>query len=137
MVLSTAVLICGCMPEVLPSPSPSPTRTPTHWGPISVAPERGPVGTRVVVQGSDCTISGRPPIIYFTNEGELDLTGTVGGAPVSPVTTDPSGHFRAEFVIPPSFGTYQGRGGGALRPGTYRFLSFPPACGVGFTVTPP
>jgi hypothetical protein len=63
------------------------------------------------------------------------LTGTVGGAEVTTVTTEAGGGFQAVFVIPPSFHGYQGRGGGAVKPGTYQFLSFPPLCATVFTVT--
>jgi hypothetical protein len=138
ILVGSVLLLAGCQTEVPSSSSPShqPSLRPSSsWGPISVSPDHGPIGTRVTLLGNDCANSGHPPNLVFINEGEPGLTGTVGGAEVTTVTTDANGHFQAVFVIPSSFHGYQGRGGGAVKPGTYQFLSFPPACATVFTVT--
>lgn len=138
IVVGSVLLLAGCQTDALSSPSPShqtSLRPSPNWGPISASPDHGPIGTRVVLQGNDCANLGHAPNLVFINEGGMGLTGTVGGAEVTTTTTDASGRFQAVFVIPPSFHGYQGRGGGAIKPGTYQFLSFPPLCAMVFTVT--
>jgi hypothetical protein len=138
IVVGSVLLLAGCQTVAISSPSAShqPSLRPSpNWGPISISPDHGPIGTRVVLQGSDCANSGHSPNLVFINEGATGLTGTVGGAEVTTVTTDAGGHFQAVFVIPSSFHGYQGRGGGTVKPGTYQFLSFPPTCATVFTVT--
>jgi hypothetical protein len=137
IVVVSMMFLAGCQTEASSSPSPSRAalRPSPNWGPISVSPDHGPIGTQVNLHGSGCANSGHAPDLVFINEGVPGLTGTVGGAEVTSVTADAGGHFEAVFVIPPSLHSYQGRGGGAVRPGTYQFLSFPPTCATLFTVT--
>ena len=136
IVLTTVLVLAACEPEALPTPSPHTPLTPQpNWGLISVTPDRGPIGTRVLIRGSGCGNPGHPPYLSFTNEGVPGLTGTVGADDLKAIATDANDHFEADYVIPASLHGYQGRGGGAVTPGTYQFLSFPPTCASVFTVT--
>jgi len=74
--------------------------------------------------------------VYFGNDGEPDLTGSVGAADLGAVSADSIGGFLLTFTIPASFLPFQGRGGGLVRPGTYNFATEPPLCLAGFVVLP-
>jgi hypothetical protein len=107
-------------------------------GVMTVTPAAGRVGTSVTVQGRGCANPAAPTsvFLFFGNDGEPDLTGTIGAADLGNIAVDRAGQFTSTYVIPASFGSFQGRGGGPVRPGSYDFATEPPGCAVVFTVLP-
>jgi hypothetical protein len=97
-------------------------------------PASAPVGATVTLDGTRCENTGQPSYLVFEGEGGFE-TGTVRAVDIPNIPTDATGHFHVSFTIPAQLHSLQGRGGGPVRPGTYDFVSKPPACLVQFTVT--
>jgi len=144
--LGLAVAVMGCGPAAAGAHqshaaafgvSATPAALPSA-GVMAVTPTAGPVGTTVTVRGRDCGNPASPTSVhvYFGNDGEPDLTGSVGAADLGAVSADSIGGFLLTFTIPASFLPFQGRGGGLVRPGTYNFATEPPLCLAGFVVLP-
>jgi LPXTG-motif cell wall-anchored protein len=99
---------------------------------LTVTPARGPVGTRVTVEGRGCGNLDQPVRLVFQNGG----TGTVGAVDLGEFPASEQDAFRATaVVIPANMDPLQGVGGGPTRPGTYQFTTRPPTCTSTFTVT--
>ena len=97
---------------------------------LTVTPNRGPVGTRVTVEGQGCDPGSATTLVLTSSTG-----GTDGIAGLGEFDNDAEGRFRATVTIPDRLDPYQGSPGGPVRPGTYAFGSKPPACMGLFTVT--
>jgi hypothetical protein len=110
--------------------------TPSAEGVLTATPSAGPVGTTVILQGRGCGNPASPTeaFLFFGNDGEPFLTGSVGAADIGLVAVDSAGQLRVTFRIPATFSPFQGRGGGPLRPGTYEFATEPPECLAEFVV---
>jgi hypothetical protein len=98
---------------------------------LTLTPDRGPVGTRVTVEGEDCAPGSARTLLVMQNGG----TGTDGLANLGEFPNDAQGRFRATVTIPDRLDERQGSPGGPTRPGTYAIGSLPPACVALFTVT--
>jgi hypothetical protein len=98
---------------------------------LTVTPNRGPVGTRVTVEGQGCDPGSATTTLILTSS----TGGTDGIAGLGDFDNDAQGRFRATVTIPDRLDPYQGSPGGPVRPGTYAFGSKPPACMGLFTVT--
>jgi hypothetical protein len=98
---------------------------------LTLTPDRGPVGTRVTVEGEDCAPGSARTLLVMQNGG----TGTAGMAGLGEFPNDAQGRFRATVTIPDRLDERQGSPGGPTRPGTYAISSLPPACVAQFTVT--
>jgi hypothetical protein len=97
---------------------------------LTLTPDRGPVGTRVTVEGQGCDPGSATTLVLTSSTG-----GTDGIAGLGEFRNDAEGRFRATVTIPDRLDPYQGSPGGPVRPGTYAFGSKPPACMGLFTVT--
>jgi hypothetical protein len=129
-----AVVLASCGTAATPLAPVSPSAAPSVSSRFSVVPASAPVGATVALDGTGCQNANQPTYLVFEGEGGLE-TGTVGAVDIPNVPTDASGHFHISFTIPAEIHSLQGRGGGPVRPGTYDFVSKPPACLVLFTVT--
>jgi LPXTG-motif cell wall-anchored protein len=98
---------------------------------LTVTPNRGPVGTRVTVEGEDCAPGSARTLLVMQNGG----SGTDGMAGLGEFPNDAQGRFRATVTIPDRLDERQGSPGGPTRPGTYAIGSLPPVCMAQFTVT--
>jgi hypothetical protein len=98
---------------------------------LTVTPNRGPVGTRVTVEGEDCAPGSARTLLVMQNGG----SGTDGMAGLGEFPDDAQGRFRATVTIPDRLDERQGSPGGPTRPGTYAIGSLPPVCMAQFTVT--
>jgi LPXTG-motif cell wall-anchored protein len=99
---------------------------------LTVTPNRGPVGTKVVVEGRGCGNLDEPVRLVF----QSGSTGTVGAVDLGEFPVSEQDAFRAtEVTIPARMDPMQGVGGGPTRPGTYQFTTRPPVCTATFTVT--
>jgi hypothetical protein len=98
---------------------------------LTVTPNRGPVGTRVTVEGQGCDPGSATTLLVLTSS----TGGTDGIAGLGEFRNDAEGRFRATVTIPDRLDPYQGSPGGPVRPGTYAIGSKPPACMGLFTVT--
>ena len=98
-----------------------------------MVPATAPTGTLVTLDGTGCQYAGQPTYLVFEGEGGAE-TGTVGSVDIPNIPTDADGRFHASFTIPAALHSLQGHGGGPVRPGTYDFVSKPPACFILFTV---
>lgn len=122
------------------SPSPDGTPDPHETSPaydasLSVHPERGPVGTKVTLEGRNCK-NDQQTTTTLVFEGHGEEGGTEGSDQLIPgVPTDDEGRFKTSYQIPAEFGSLQGLGGGTVKPGKYYFISRPVVCSVGFIVT--
>jgi hypothetical protein len=103
-------------------------------GELTVTPNSGPVGTTVAIEGTGCNNPGDQAYIAFGGEAE-QVTGTAGADDIPNVEVDAQDHFKISYAIPAELHSIQGRGGGAVVPGTYKFFSTPPYCSATFTVT--
>jgi len=100
---------------------------------LTVTPSSGPVGTKVTVAGSNCnpgSTSASTYLVFQNGQG-----GTVGAVDFGEIPNDHQGRFRTTVTVPARLDPLQGIGGGATRPGTYHFITRPPACAGSFTVT--
>jgi hypothetical protein len=100
---------------------------------LTVTPSSGPVGTKVTVAGSNCnpgSTSASTYLVFQNGHG-----GTVGAVDFGDIPNDHQGRFRTTVTIPERMDVLQGIGGGPTRPGTYHFITRPPACAGTFTVT--
>jgi len=112
--------------------------TTTDPGTMTVCPFAGPVGSVVALDGQGCDPGpgSQPASAYLVLENGVEAgTAAVGAVDFPSVPVDPGGHFHVTVRIPAQLHSLQGRGGGALTPGTYDFGSRPPICGVPFVVT--
>ena len=99
---------------------------------LTVTPDRGPVGTKVIVEGRGCGNLDEPVRLVFQN----GAGGTVGAVDLGEFPVSEQDAFRAtEVTIPARMDPLQGVGGGPTRPGTYQFATRPPVCAATFTVT--
>jgi hypothetical protein len=99
---------------------------------LTVNPNRGPVGTQVIVEGRGCGNLDEPVHLVFQSGG----TGTIGAVDLGEFSVSEQDAFRAtEVAIPATMDPLQGVGGGPTRPGTYQFTTRPPVCTATFTVT--
>lgn len=120
-----------------PSPSPSPAApSPSSLanGQLRVTPNAGRVGSTVVIQGQGCNNPGSTTS-YLVFEGQGITPGIVGATEIEHIPTDATGYFSFQYVIPSQLHSLQGRGGGAVTPGTYQVISRPSQCQADFTVT--
>jgi hypothetical protein len=100
---------------------------------LTVTPSSGPVGTKVIVAGSNCdpgSTSASTYLVFQNGPG-----GTVGAVDFGDIPNDKQGRFRTTVTVPARLDVLQGIGGGLTRPGTYQFITRPPACAGTFTVT--
>jgi hypothetical protein len=100
---------------------------------LTVTPSSGPVGTKVTVAGSNCNPGSTSASTYL--EFQSGQGGTVGGVGFGEIPTDQQGRFHTTVTVPARLDPLQGIGGGPTRPGTYGFITRPPACAGSFTVT--
>jgi hypothetical protein len=98
---------------------------------LTVTPDRGPVGTRVTVEGQGCDPGSASTLLVLQNS----TGGTVGIAGLGEFPNDADGRFKATVTIPARLDPQQDVGGGPVRPGTYAFSNKPPGCLGLFTVT--
>jgi hypothetical protein len=98
---------------------------------LTVTPNRGPVGTRVTVEGQGCDPGSATTMLVLTSS----TGGTDGIAGLGDFDNDAQGRFRATVTIPDRLDPYQGSPGGPTRPGSYAFGTKPPVCMGLFTVT--
>jgi hypothetical protein len=98
---------------------------------LTVTPNRGPVGTRVTVEGQGCDPGSATTTLVLTSS----TGGTDGIAGLGDFDNDAQGRFRATVTIPDRLDPYQGSPGGPTRPGSYAFGTRPPVCMGLFTVT--
>jgi hypothetical protein len=98
---------------------------------LTVTPNRGPVGTRVTVEGQGCDPGSATTLLVLTSS----TGGTDGMTGLGEFRNDAQGRFRATVTIPDRLDPYQGSPGGPTRPGSYAFGTKPPACMGLFTVT--
>ena len=112
--------------------------TPSPAGLLTATPAAGPIGTTVTLRGGGCGNPASPTMadLFFGNDGEPFLTGSVGAADIGRVAVDGAGQLRVTFTIPATLGPFQGRGGGPVVPGTYEFATEPPGCLAEFVVVP-
>jgi len=99
---------------------------------LTVTPNRGPVGTRVTVEGRGCDPGSPTTLLVLTSGGDGSTDGVAG---LGEFRNDAQGRFRATVTVPDRLDPYQGSPGGPVRPGTYAFSTKPPACMALFTVT--
>jgi hypothetical protein len=99
---------------------------------LTVTPNRGPVGTRVTVEGQGCDPGSPTTLLVLTSSGTGSTDGLTG---LGEFRNDARGRFRATVTIPDRLDPYQGSPGGPTRPGTYALGTKPPACLGLFTVT--
>jgi hypothetical protein len=105
---------------------------PTPRG-LTVTPNRGPVGTKVIVEDRGCGNLDEPVRLVFQSGGG---GGTVGAVDLGEFPVSEQDAFRAtEVAIPARMDPLQGVGGGPTRPATYQFTTRPPVCAATFTVT--
>ena len=100
---------------------------------LTVTPNRGPVGTKVTVEGQGCAPGSATTRLVMQNGGGGG--GTDGMAGLGEFGNDDQGRFRATVTIPDRLDRRQGSPGGPTRPGTYAIGSHPPVCMALFTVT--
>jgi LPXTG-motif cell wall-anchored protein len=100
---------------------------------LTVTPSSGPVGTKVTVEGSNCNPGSASASTYLVFQNGSG--GTVGAVDFGDIPIDHQGRFRTTVTIPARLDLLQGIGGGPTRPGTYQFITRPPACAGSFTVT--
>jgi hypothetical protein len=99
---------------------------------LTVTPNSGPVGTKVIVEGRSCGNLDEPIHLVF----QSGSGGTVGAVDLGEFPVSEQDAFRAtEITIPARMDPLQGVGGGPTRPGTYQFATRPPVCAATFTVT--
>jgi hypothetical protein len=98
---------------------------------LAVTPNRGPVGTRVTVEGQGCDPGSATTMLVLTSS----TGGTDGIAGLGEFRNDARGRFRATVTIPDRLDPYQGSPGGPTRPGSYAIGTKPPTCMGLFTVT--
>ena len=99
---------------------------------LTVTPNSGPVGTKVIVEGRSCGNLDEPIHLVF----QSGSGGTVGAVDLGEFPVSEQDAFRAtEITIPAHMDPLQGVGGGPTRPGTYQFATRPPVCAATFTVT--
>jgi hypothetical protein len=99
---------------------------------LTVTPNSGPVGTKVIVEGRSCGNLDEPIHLVF----QSGSGGTVGAVDLGEFPVSQQDAFRAtEITIPARMDPLQGVGGGPTRPGTYQFATRPPVCAATFTVT--
>jgi len=99
---------------------------------LTVSPSSGPVGSKVTVEGQDCTNPGEETVRLVFQSG---ASGTTGAVDFGDIPVDSQGRFRTEVTIPAELDPLQGVGGGPTEPGTYGFVTRPPICTATFTVT--
>jgi hypothetical protein len=99
---------------------------------LTVTPNRGPVGTRVTVEGRGCDPGSPTTLLVLTSGGDGSTDGVAG---LGEFRNDAQGRFRATVTIPDRLGPYQASPGGPVRPGTYAFSTKPPTCMGLFRVT--
>jgi hypothetical protein len=101
---------------------------------LVVSPSSGPVGTKVIVEGSNCNNRGSAStstdLVFQSGQD-----GTVGAVGFGQIPNDSQGRFRTTVTIPARMDPLQDVGGGPTRPGTYQFTTRPPICNAIFTVT--
>jgi hypothetical protein len=101
---------------------------------LTVSPNRGPVGSEVIVEGRGCGNLDEPIRLVF----QSGANGTVGAVDLGEFPVSEQDAFRATaVVIPANLDPLQGVGGGPTQPGTYQFTTKPPTCTATFTVTGP
>ena len=99
---------------------------------LRVRPNRGPVGTEVIVEGRGCGNLDEPVRLVF----QSGASGSVGAVDLGEFEVSEQDAFRATaVVIPAELDPLQGVGGGPTQPGTYQFTTRPPTCTATFTVT--